>query len=320
MLSILLRMLTVLLVVGVSAPALAAPEVLMITWRGETPAERGFRDGLLDAFTDADIKHVDAGRERGGLARHLREEFRGPGDYDLVYTFGTTVSTTTAEYISRLADRPPHVFNIVSSPLGSGLVPDLERREAPLTGASHKVPIKTVAQVLSQAAGERRIAIWFDPREENSVNERDELVRSLKQLGQPFEVLRVVPDAQEDKAVRNVAEKSAACCEVLYLPSTSSYIDAGERLIAIAREAGLLVAGGSVAFMDSGAAMAISGDYYERGQTVADLAARILRGEHAGDIPVDVVDGTEAKIVVRPDAFDAADIDTPEGPNVVVHE
>ncbi|MEA3437833.1 MAG: ABC transporter substrate binding protein, partial [Thermodesulfobacteriota bacterium] len=116
-------------------PSFASAEksykIAMITWRGETEAERGFIDELGKSNCSVAFKKYHAHQNRRKLQKIIDSIQRTY--VDLIYVFGTTA---TKIVLSRIKDKPI-IFNIVSRPVRSGIIASWESSESNATGASN---------------------------------------------------------------------------------------------------------------------------------------------------------------------------------------
>lgn len=126
------RILTVfsfLLVSNVSAEE--TKSIMLLTWRGMTPAEQGFMTRLFELGVKAQYDHFDAGRDVTKLAGYLRENRKTIAQKDLIYTFGTTTTVTVQNFD---IGNVPQVFNIVTDPVGNGITLSIEKPSNGATG------------------------------------------------------------------------------------------------------------------------------------------------------------------------------------------
>ena len=112
--------------------------VAMVLWRGETEAEKGFRDGLKQQGDAVDYVVMNANQDRNELGRLLREDLRPKLEsFDYVYTYGTTVTLAAKTIVQ---DKVPVVFNIVADPVGAGLVKSVDASGGNIAGVTNEVP------------------------------------------------------------------------------------------------------------------------------------------------------------------------------------
>jgi len=109
-------------------------KIAMVLWRGETKAESGFKDGLKELGYSVRYTIFDAEQNRTKL-----DEILAPGlsHFDYVYSFGTTASQVTRR---RARNRIPHIFNIVTAPVESGIVKSMESSGGNVSGVSPMIP------------------------------------------------------------------------------------------------------------------------------------------------------------------------------------
>jgi putative tryptophan/tyrosine transport system substrate-binding protein len=158
-------------------------EIFMILYRGETEVEDGFKAYLQDRGIHADltVRSVDGKMD---LLPGFVAEAKALQP-DLIYTWGTGVTLgTVGEFdevdASRHITDIPVVFTMVSSPDGARIVPERASSGRNVTGVSHIVPLETQIRAMRAYRPMTRLAVLYNPNEENSVVN----VRELKELGQ----------------------------------------------------------------------------------------------------------------------------------------
>jgi putative tryptophan/tyrosine transport system substrate-binding protein len=158
-------------------------EIFMILYRGETEVEDGFKAYLEDRGIHADLTVRSVDSKMDLLPEFVTEAKEARPD--LVYTWGTGVTLgTVGEFDEVDPERHitdiPVVFTMVSSPEGARIVPDRDSSGRNLTGVSHIVPLETQIRAMRAYRRMNRLAVLYNPNEENSVVN----VRELKELGQ----------------------------------------------------------------------------------------------------------------------------------------
>ena len=185
-----IHVLSALLTLLGSGPALAGSgtaedpfEIFMILYRGETEVEDGFKAYLEDRGIHAELTVRSVDGKLGLLPGFVAEAKQARPD--LVYTWGTGVTLGTvgefdavdpARHITDI----PVVFTMVSSPDGARIVPSRESSGRNIAGVSHIVPLETQIRAMRAYRPMSRLAVLYNPNEENSVVN----VRELKALGQ----------------------------------------------------------------------------------------------------------------------------------------
>jgi putative ABC transport system substrate-binding protein len=262
--------------------AWAAPhyKVVLLLYRGVTPAEQGFMD-TLRAQLPVDFTILDAGEQQARLpelvkqARALRP--------DLIYTFGTSVTLAAVgpsgskdpRYIRDI----PVVCNIVADPVGARLTPSMTSSARNLTGVTHLVPMVDQLRAVASWGKIRRLGVLYSPQESNSQLAVQQLRAQSSAFGY---VLYPVAIQDPGKAALAAAVQRLAAQKVdyLYLPSDSSLIRQADAIVAPALAAGIpVVSATEEPIRREGALFGLVGNYRNAGSFAAYKAVQILR-EH----------------------------------------
>lgn len=269
-----------------------ADEVMIVTWRGKTDAELGFKERLKELHPKAKFTHIDAARDRVTLANALRStDF---SDVRLVYSFGTTGSKLTK---TALRGRVPHVFNIVSTPILSNIVETLNKPGDNITGVRHTIDVETQFNVMLRLKDIKTLGVWFDPREFTTVAQANKIKELAKQNNIEVKKFRVIVDAPNFETLIKEASEKAKDFDALYIPSGSGYIEKSDKMLANI-DPSVFVFGAVNQFVGHGATVALASDYKERGKAAAELASLILKGAQAGTLPVDIATIRQARIYI----------------------
>jgi len=269
--------LAAVLLVTISAPALAAPTVAVIKSGTITPFDRATRK-IVATLRQSPVKPEvltfdlddDEANSRAVLAR-----VRGAKP-DLIMTVGSAATESALAGSST----EPIVFSMVLYPEESGLLRAHRQR---LTGASLDIPPDvqfTYVRRLLPAV--RRVGVLFDPAEtgaviegargaaskhgltlvEKAVDEGDDVVAALRNLMARVDVVWTVADGR------------------VLTPQTTPAL-----ILASLRQRMPLI-GLSVAHVRAGALAALYCDYEDVGDQAATLALRVLKGESPANLPV----------------------------------
>lgn len=291
--------------------------ILMLTWRGLTPAEHSFIAHLEKLGVDADIEHFDAGRDQTRLAGFLRDRLDDIKSMDLIYTFGTTVTMTVRNFH---VDNVPRVFNIVTDPVGVGLAPALDRPPRGMTGAKHSLSPEVNLQLLSGVYPVRTIAVLFDPRESNAVAEADRLSSAAEKRGISIKRLRFAPDAKEKDIQIAALKPELEDVDAIYVTSSSSFVAHSDALPQIIPE-DLVSMGSSSAYVGDGITLVFGSEYEERGRTAAEMAAKILLEKvPPHNLPIDEISAAEATLYINSGNKAASKLKLENSRNAVVYK
>ncbi|MGA1795907.1 MAG: ABC transporter substrate-binding protein, partial [bacterium] len=245
--------------------------IAMFLWSGETKAEEGFRDVLAEEFPEQAPTYTlfDAAKDMDRLERHLEDfdELR----YDLVYTYGSKI---TSEIAGRYT-KPPIVFDIVFDPVGYGIIESWDSKQPNLTGASNAIPADIQIEKIREVLGEGAIGFIYNPADEQSVQIKEAMEQCLEQAGGillPFEF------HQNFRALRSYMERVSNRVACIYLPSEWSISKYVSRIISESTRRKIPTCVTSISYLRKRALLCISAEYYNVGRMAGALAAKILKG------------------------------------------
>ncbi|MET1411068.1 ABC transporter substrate binding protein [Roseibium sp. HPY-6] len=294
----------------------AAKAIVMITWRGLTPAEYSFAEKLDELGINAKIEYFDAERDQTKLAGFLRERREDLQSKDLIYTFGTTATLTVQNFE---LETVPRVFNIVTDPVGVGLVPSLDAPPPGLTGAKMSLSPEVILDLLGNIHDLNTLAILFDPRESNAVAEADRLMLAAEKRGIVPKLLRFAPDADEKDLQIASFQPELASSDAVYVTSSSSYVAHHSVLREIIPE-DLVSVSSSTAYSEEDVTLVFGTEYRERGEAAATLAAKILLEKvPAHSLPINEIAASDATLFVNRNSKAAAALQLENATNPVVY-
>lgn len=289
------------------AAAAPRPRIMMITWRGETPVEQGFRAQLRDDGIDAQLIVRDAGQDVRRVAEFAAEaKALRP---DLIYVWGTPATvalvgkqgeTNPARHVTDI----PVVFTMVSSPLAVRLVDASLLSGRNITGASHVVPLADQLKAMRTYRRFGRLAVIYNPVEANSLINVAELRDAARQGGfnlieEPVPLVDGKPDPAELGGL--LARLAAKDAQFLYL-GPDSFIGANSGAITdMALELKLPTFSATEPPLRKASALfGLVSRYDNLGRLTAHKAAQILRDKkRPGDIPVETL--KRFSLVIRMD-------------------
>lgn len=301
-----LRQLLLLALVCATAAVRAAPEpaapaarpyrIMMLLYRGETDAEKGFMDYFKRRKIPAEFIIRDAQADPARIAEFVLEARQSKPD--LIYTFGTTVTaavaglegaTDAARHITDI----PIVFDIVADPVGAGLVSNLQSSGRNLTGASHMVPLRAQLQALEAMRRTRSLGVIYNPNERNSVLAVRELEKTAPSLSLSLQLAPLKVDGAKQPTVDDIGVAVRALVarkpEFIYIPSDSFLIKHAGVAVRAAHGAGIPVFAATEApIREEGALFGLVSTYANVGELAAYKADQILSKKMApAQIPID---------------------------------
>lgn len=272
--------------------------ILMITFRGETEVEQGFREQLAQAglrvrYTVRDVAQ-DIGRVPAILdeARALKP--------DLIYTWGTPVTLAVVGAYDdpdprRFIRDIPVVFALVAAPQRSRIVPRLESPGGNVTGAVHVVPFDVQLRVMQRYRPLKKLGVLYNGAETNSrvIVEDARAVCQAQGLGL---VVRTFHTSGQGQPVAEGVEQligqiHAEGAQWLYLLPDTFLGSLYGRVIPAALQLRLPSFGAAeLAVRAGGALVGLVSRYHSVGQLAGAKALEILAGGKApGQLPVETL-------------------------------
>ncbi len=284
---------------SLAAAGPAGPKrVMMLLWRGETAAEKGFRAYLEASGADISLTVRDANLEIERVAGFIAEARATRPD--LIYTWGTEITRAVVGPAGAVDPRLhitdiPVVFSVVTHPVGSGIVPHIGASGRNVTGVSHVAPMATQVKALMAYRPVARVACIY-----NSItNVSAVTVRELRDLcrQQGIELVAEAfpldeegrPDASAiPRLLAGIAERKP---HFLYL-GTDSFIAANRAVITdTARQLRLpTFAATEVLVREASALCGLVAPYDAVGRLAALKVLEVLReGRPVGSIPIETL-------------------------------
>jgi putative ABC transport system substrate-binding protein len=281
-----------------AAPTAGRKRIMMMLWRGETAAEKGFRAYLGASGVEIELIVRHANQEIGRVNQFIAEARATRPD--LIYTWGTEVTRAVVGPYDAVDPRRhitdiPVIFSVVTNPVGSGIVPNVGTSGRNLTGVSHVAPLATQLKALLAYRPVKRIACIYN----STTNVSAVTVRDLRELCVQQEIDLVAepfpldPEGRPDEAAipRLLAALVERKPEFLYL-STDSFIAANREIITeTARRLRLpTFAATEVLVREASALCGLVAPYDAVGRLAAYKALEVLQdGKPVGQIPIETL-------------------------------
>jgi putative tryptophan/tyrosine transport system substrate-binding protein len=267
-----------------------AATIAMITWRGETEAERGFVDGLAAHQPPVTLIRHHADQDLTRLEAIIARIQQAP--VDLIYVFGTIATQTVLKKIKAT----PVVFNIVNRPVAAGIIQSWQRSGNNATGASNQVPVESQLKALKKVVKFKRLGIIYNPREPNSRIQRQIAAGLQGPMGFRLIDFQVAYPADMGAAMPMLKD----AVDAVFVPADSLMISLGEELAHWINRLKLpSLATVESLVVDHGLLLGLQPSYYQLGRLAADKAGHILRGAAATDIPSSRLDYFQMTVNMR---------------------
>jgi len=258
--------------------------IAMVLWRGETTAEKGFKDGLKDLGYQADYVVMNAGQDRGELGRILREELKPKLDgLDYVYVFGTTATLATRVIVQ---DKVPIIYNVVADPVGAGIVKSAEASGGNIAGVTNEIPLSLQLETALKVIPIRRLGVLFNPREKNAMLVRDKIQTFAAPL--KIEVVDLRSPPAQDMLQENLKKlrDGTVAVDAVYLPADSFIVSNAKLLGEELRAAKVKSIAAIDTYVERGALLGTVPEYADLGKLAASIVHRHQGGQRLHDMPV----------------------------------
>lgn len=257
--------------------------IAMILWRGMTEAEKGFQARLMESPEyHFEFTVLNANQDKKKLDRIINE--LDTSKYQLIYSFGTTVTKTLKQRITNL----PIVFNIVSRPVKANVIDSWEHSGCNITGASNAVPMGSAFNTLSKVLYIGRLGFMYNPKEANSRIQRDEVEKLQEKFG--YEMIDAPIDSVE-KIPRVIRKLVDAKVDAVLLPQDSLVKASADAIIPSLNRSKIPTIVTIPAMVRTNRAfLGLGHNYFELGKMAADKTLAILGGKKPNDIPSSTLD------------------------------
>ncbi len=286
----------------------AAKNILMVLWRIETDYDTAFKERLAQLGVKAQYQIIFGKESRDYLSEVMRDregDF-AQGRFDLVYTWGSTVSSIV-DHVNR--GRVPQVFNVVYDPKEVGLVAEPGQAQRPVTGITNGVPAATQFDAFAKVAALPKICMIFNPRERNANVALEQVIDWTSKHKVPLQDFRVAPGTDALPVLLDKIEAGEIHCPVIYA-GADSYMGSQAKMLAERLGEKFLLLGGTERFVLNGWAMAYAPNVQSMGYAAAELAAKIFRGQSAADLAVVL---PQPKLIVSQAAVSRHGLKLPSG-------
>jgi putative ABC transport system substrate-binding protein len=197
-----------------------------------------------------------------------------------------TSGTPSAQAMQQASRGIPMVFNMVSDPVASGIVTNLARPTANVTGVSNFFPamIGKLLELIQTVSGARRFAVLYDP---NNPGKRLD-VRMLQEIGQQstlaFDSVPVRGEADVAAAFETM-ERSPPQAIIVLVDAVT--ISNQQRIVDGVNKLRVPAIYQERSFVEAGGLMSYALNYCAHFHRAAVYVDKILRGEKPSALPVE---------------------------------
>ncbi|NLD52838.1 MAG: ABC transporter substrate-binding protein [Clostridiales bacterium] len=238
--------------------------------------ENGFEEGV-----NITLETLNAQADMG-MATQIANQFVDNG-YDLICAIATPMAVVSHKAAD---DKIPVIYTAVSSPIKAELATAEGKGIGNVTGTSDELPVKQQLQTIRAMQPDAKvIGILYTLSETNSVVQVEEYQRQAPEHGFTVEALGVATGADIALALPTLLSKVDLVTMVLD-NTVVQYLDT---VLEAAEPKQIPVYGSEIEQVKRGCVAAEGLDYIALGRQTGALAARVLKGEAAGDIPFETI-------------------------------
>ena len=255
-----------------------------ITHKSLDATRKGFVEELAkQGYVDGEEIEIDYQNAQGEQRNLKNISNQLSQESDLVFA----IATPSAQSIANTNKRTPVVFSAVTDPLAAKLVKNLDRPGGNVTGTSDQssdaitTQVDLIQKVLPTA---KTIGILYTQSEPNSVVQKDEAKKVLEAKGYRV-VEKTILDSNN---VKSAADSLMSEVDLVFIPTDNIISSTMETIKQVSLKHKVPVIGGSIEMAQVGGLYTYGTDYTELGRQSARMAIRILKGEKAADLAVEV--------------------------------
>jgi ABC-type uncharacterized transport system substrate-binding protein len=246
----------------------------------ESLAARGYSDGKK-----LSIRRYNSEGDIGTANTIAREVTTG--NFDLILT-ASTISLQTVANANRNGGRTLHVFGVVTDPYaaGVGIDPTNHLNHPPyMAGAGSIQPVEQIFRVAKRMRPElKSVGLVWNAAEVNSMVQTKLARKICAELG----IQLIEGNAENSMAViepvKSVIARGAEC---MWISGDVAVTTASDQVLETCRRAHIPVFTVMPPLVKGGSLFDLGANYFEIGQHVGGIAADVLDGKKASEMPID---------------------------------
>lgn len=199
------------------------------------------------------------------------------------------ITTPSAQTVAAATKTIPIVFAGITDPVAAKLIKNWQPSKTNITGVSDALPLAPqVALMLKLKPDLKTVGCVYSPSEINSTT----VLKNLRQALAEYHIDLLAVPAQKTSDVAPAARSLKGKVDLIYTTIDNNVVSAYESLVKTAVESKLLLLASDPDSVERGAAAALAIGYYQFGRQAGQTVARILSGEHPGDIAPTISNST----------------------------
>ncbi len=259
-------------------------------------ATLGYKDG-----ENITIDYQNAQNDQTNL-KTIAQKFAN-NKYDLI----VAIATPSAQAAVGETKDIPVVFSACTDPVGSGLVTNLEKPGANVTGTSDAVSAEKIMELAQRITpGIKTVGALYNTSETNSVS----VINDLKAYGAKNGIKVIDATVTNSNEVQQAVSSLAGKVDAVFSPIDNTVASAMPVVAQVANKAKLPVYVGADSMVNDGGLATYGVNYITLGQETGKMVAEILKGTKPGDIPVKTI--SDVEIYLNKDTAAAIGVTIPD--------
>jgi putative tryptophan/tyrosine transport system substrate-binding protein len=294
-------LLAIMVLFTAMAPALvqAQPLTISVSQFVEHPALDAVLKGFQDYWTDQKIEvtfKVHNAQANMATANQIGHQIMGEKP-DMILAIATPTAQACAQALKKSPhmQKVPMLFTAVTDPVSAGLVKDLQKPGANITGVSDMLPVGNhLAMVKEFLPGLKKLGFLYNAGEVNSKILVPLFQTEGKGLGIEIVTASVTKSSEVYQAVKSLVGK----VDAVFIPTDNTVVSALESAIKVCEQNRLPLFNADVDSVKRGSIAAMGFDYYQHGYQTGALAQRIAQGADPAVTPVETQEKLQLHINV----------------------
>ncbi len=267
----------------------------------------GFINGLKEeGFIEGEnlTIHLQNAQADMGMANQIAVA-QGSENPDLMMAIATPMAQVT--YIQGASKNIPVVYTAVTDPVQAGLADSDKKAPGEITGTSDRLPIKAQLEMIKAIMPEaKKIGILYTLSEANSESAVKEYEALAPEYG--FEIVgQGIGAGNEIALALDQILPKVDCMTNLTDNTVVSYLPL---VLEKAKKQNKPVFGSEIEQVKLGCVASEGLEYISLGEQTGRMAARILKGEKASEIPYEIIE--ESQLYINQKALESFGISVPE--------
>lgn len=280
-----------------------------ITQIVEHPALDSIRKGIVDQLADEgfkdketmELEYLNAQNDMNNVATIAQQMVADKKDIII------PITTPSAQAVAQKAKDIPVVFSAVTDPVAAKIVPALEKPAEYVTGTSDVSPMDKQVQLVKEFVPSlKTLGVIYNTGEVNAEVQVGMIEEAAKALGIKVEKAGV----SSSNEVKQRAESIVGKVDAILIPVDNMVVSSFEALLTVAKASKIPVFASDSDTVKRGAVATYGIDYYKLGRQTGVMAARVLKGEKPGSIPVETL--KDVQLIVNEAAAKAAGLSVPD--------